>query len=164
MLKNPFIHFIAAFYGWLVRMSSNLQSLFLLWMRLTWGHQLLMTGLGKLASIDKVVQLFISLGIPYAHFQAYVVSYVELIGGILLIIGFASRLIAIPIIVVMITALSTAHAHTLSHFQFIFAPSKLVHEAPYPFLITALLVFIFGPGRISIDAWLKRWVERQPKY
>jgi uncharacterized membrane protein YphA (DoxX/SURF4 family) len=39
-----------------------------------------------------------------------------------------------------------------------------VSQNPYPFLITTLLVFIFGPGRISLDAWIKRWVSHQPRY
>lgn len=164
MFKNPLVHLFAKLYGLLIKIGSNLQSLFLLWMRLTWGHQFYITGSGKLANIDRVVEFFISLGIPYAHFQAYLVSYTELIGGILLMLGFASRLATIPLIIAMVTALATAHAHLLTHFDFFFEPSTLVHEAPYPFLITSLLVFIFGPGRISVDAWLKRWVDKQPRY
>ncbi len=164
MFENPVLHFIASFYERLVKYSSNCQSIFLLWMRLTWGHQFLLIGLSKLHHIDTTIQFFTSLHIPSPVFHAYFVAYLETIGGILLILGLASRLIAIPLAFTMLIALATAHAEKLSQLKFITDPSALVHEAPYPFLITSLLVLFFGPGRVSIDAWLKRWAHRQPKY
>lgn len=164
MLENRFLYWMDKLYGFFVKIGSNLQSLFLLYMRLTWGHQFLLAGVGKLKDIPKTVAAFTKLGIPYPEFHAYEVSLFESIGGILLMIGFASRLISIPLMIIMITALSTAHAANLSNFNFILNPKSLVGENPYPFLITSLMVFIFGPGRISIDAWIKRWVGRQSKY
>ena len=35
-------------------------------------------------------------------------------------------------------------------------PDKFVAAAPFPFLLTALLVLAFGPGALSIDALIKR--------
>ncbi|MCI0617278.1 DoxX family protein, partial [bacterium] len=119
-------------------------------MRLTWGHQFFLIGTGKLQNISKTIEFFDQLGIPYSHFHAYEVALFETIGGILLIVGFASRLISIPLTIILITALSTAHADALSNFKFILDPKSLVGENPYPFLITTLMVFCFGPGRISI--------------
>ncbi len=164
MFKNRLLNLIALLYNSLVKVSSNLQSLFLLWMRLTWGHQFFMAGMGKLAHIPEVIQSFTALGIKNAVFHAHLVGWVEALGGICLIAGFASRLVSIPLAITMITALGTAHAEPLAHFRFLREPSSLVHETPYPFLITSLLVLFFGPGRISIDAWLKRWADKQPKY
>ena len=34
-------------------------------------------------------------------------------------------------------------------------PDKFVKADPFPFLLTALIVLIFGPGRFSVDALLK---------
>ncbi len=165
MFKNRYIHLIAKLYGYFISAGNNLQSLFLLWMRMTWGHQFMLTGSEKLANIEKVTQYFTSLGLLYPQFQAYLVGYIELIGGILLFVGLSSRIAGIVLASTMILALSSAeHASVLSEFRFIFEPSALVGEAPYPFLITSLLLFFFGPGRISIDAWIKRWADRQPKY
>ncbi len=164
MFKSRFLHFFSKFYGYFVSVGSNLQSLFLLWMRLTWGHQFFLVGLGKLATIDQVTTYFSSLGIPHSHFYACLVAFIEIIGGLLLIAGFASRIAGLVCAFTMITAIGTAHSSILSHFRFLFDPSAFVGEAPYPFLMTSLLIFIFGPGRISIDGWIKRWSERQPKY
>ncbi|HEY4255373.1 MAG TPA: DoxX family protein [Chlamydiales bacterium] len=164
MFKNRFLQLIALIYNWLVKGSSNLQSLFLLWMRVTWGHQFFLSGVGKLSHIGEVAQFFTTLHINHPEFHAHLVAWVETVGGICLIAGFASRLVAIPLAIAMITALSTAHASTLSNFRFLTEPSSLVHESPYPFLITSLLILFFGPGRFSVDGWLKRWANRQPKY
>lgn len=162
--ENPLLEFCVTHYNRLVAWSSNLQSLFLFWMRLTWGHQFFLTGSGKLASIDKTIEFFTSLGIVYPVFHAHLVAYLELIGGTCLILGFASRLAALPLVIIMFVALTTAHVHVFTNFLFFTNPSSLVNEAPYPFLITSLLVLIFGPGRLSIDAWIKRWVNKQRKY
>ena|SRR3990167_10405825 len=164
MFKNPFLHFATKIYGWIITGGGNLQSLFLLWMRMTWGHQFMMTGYKKLIEAENTTQFFSNLNIPAPHFSTYLVGYTELIGGILLFTGLASRLIAVPLSIIMLVALGTYHYPNLAHFRIFTDPSSLVHEAPYPFLITCILVLAFGPGRISLDAWIKRWVEKQPKY
>jgi len=164
MLRSPFLHWVDLLYSFIIKIGSNLQSVFLLYMRIVWGHQFLIIGLGKLGDIHKVADFYTSLNIPFPLFNAYLVGTIETVGGFLLLIGFASRLAAIPLIIIMLTALSTAHAPNISNFRFLLEPLSLVKQDPYPFLITSILVFVFGPGRVSIDAWLKRWVDRQPRY
>jgi putative oxidoreductase len=133
-------------------------------MRLTWGHQFILTSLNKLGRVEQIAEFFATLQFSHPLFLAYFVGYIELIGGFCLCVGFASRLAALPLAIIMLTALNTAHHSSISHFRFLFEPLHLVAQTPYPFLITALLVFFFGPGKISIDGWLKRWSENQPKY
>lgn len=164
MLENRFLYWIDKIYGIFVKIGSNLQSFFLLYMRWSWGHLFLLAGLDKFHHIDGTAQFFAKLGILYPLFHAYLVAGFEAVGGILLIVGFASRLASIPLMIIMITALATAHAEKLANFQFLLDPKTLAGENPYPFLITTLLVLIFGPGRISIDAWIKRWISQQPRY
>jgi putative oxidoreductase len=144
--------------------GEHLQSLFLFYMRLVWGHQLFLIGLIKLHTIDEVANSFTTLNIPDPLLTAYLVAIFETIGGIGLFLGLASRFAALPVIVIMSSALHLAHPEAFTEFRFLFEPHLLVQQAPYPFLLTALLTFIFGPGRISIDAWIKRWASHQPKY
>lgn len=162
--SSPLLHAIDVIYSFVIKIGNNLQSLLLLYMRITWGHQAANHGYDKLEEIEKTIQFFASLNIAHPAFNAYLVGWVELLCGLCLVFGLASRLAALPLIIVMLTALGTAHAPDISDFRFLLQPLLLVQQAPYPFLITALLVFIFGPGRISIDAWLKRWAQRRPKY
>jgi putative oxidoreductase len=161
---NPFLHAIARIYGFLIKIGDNLQSLFLLYLRITWGHQFILTGLGKLNAIEKTAAYFSTLHFSNPYFDAYLVGWVEFLGGLCLLSGFASRLASIPLIIIMIMALSTAHAAAISNFEALFDPITLALQTPYPFLIACITIFVFGPGRISIDAWLKRWSEKRPKY
>jgi putative oxidoreductase len=72
------------FYSTFIRITSNLQSPFLLVVRLFWGFCFFSAGLGKLLDIDQVIQFFTTLNIPAASITAYIVALVELIGGIFL--------------------------------------------------------------------------------
>jgi putative oxidoreductase len=164
MLANPWLYWLDKLYSFLIQIGSNLQSLLLLYMRLTWGHQLFLTGLNDLHNLDSLTAALTHFHFPSPTFHAYLFFLVEAIGGVLLFAGFLSRLAAIPVIAVMLSILATIHSEPLSDFRFVFDPLTLAIQRPFPFLVTALMVFVFGPGRVSIDAWIKRWLERQIRY
>src|SRR5580658_6927183 len=97
--------------SWPVRMymrfsngGAFLKSPFLLAVRLYWGWQFAQTGWGKLGNIHKVISFFTSLGIPAPTLNAWFISGLEFVGGILLIVGLGSRLIALPLAIDMIVA------------------------------------------------------------
>jgi putative oxidoreductase len=85
---------------------------------------------------------------------AHFIASLEFVGGILLILGLASRLIAVALTINMIMAYITADRDALMS---IFSnPDKFYAAAPYTFLFASLLVLIFGPGRFSVDAVISR--------
>jgi len=128
---------------------SVLQSPLLLAIRLYWGWQFFQTGLGKLRHIEKVIDFFTSLGIPFPAFNAYFVSSLECVGGVLLMIGLGSRLIALPLFADMVVAYITAdRAALLSIFS---DPGKFYASDAYTFLFASLVILVFGPGKISLD-------------
>jgi putative oxidoreductase len=143
---------IEKYYGLLTRIASTLQSPFLLAVRLYWGWQFMQTGWGKLSDIGKVIQFFTTLGIPAPALNAYFVSALELGGGLLLILGLGSRLIAVPMVINMLVAYITADREAL--FSIFSSPDKFTGATPYTFLFACLLVLIFGPGLFSLDALL----------
>jgi putative oxidoreductase len=151
------IQFIEKYYDLFVRASSSLQSPFLLAVRLYWGWQFMQAGWGKLNDIGKVVNFFTSLGIPAPALNAYFVSGLEFAGGLLLLLGLGSRLIALPLTVDMIVAYITADREAL--FSIISNPDKFSAAAPYTFLVASLLVLIFGPGKLSLDTLLAKRVR-----
>jgi len=138
------------YYLLLIRVSSSLQSPFLLAVRLYWGWQFMQTGRGKLTDIGKVVGFFTDLGIPAPALNAYFVSALEFGGGALLILGFGSRLIALPLVIDMLVAYILADREAL--FSIFSNPDKFTGAAPYTFLIASIILLIFGPGKISADA------------
>jgi putative oxidoreductase len=138
--------------------ASALQSPFLLVLRLYFFWQLFLTGKGKLANIGKVTEFFASLGIPLPTLNAYFIGSLECFGSLLLIIGLASRPLALLVLLSMIVAYLTADFEAVSG---IFSdPDKFVKADPFPFLLSALIVVVFGPGRFSVDALLK-WGSRK---
>jgi putative oxidoreductase len=143
-------------YKLLVTVANFLQSPFLLALRVYFFWQLFLTGQGKLSNISKVIDFFTSLGIPAPTVNAYFVGALECFGGLLLIIGLASRPIALMIAISMCVAYWTAdHDAVMRIFS---DPDKFVKADPFPFLLAALIVLVFGPGLLSADALLKRWV------
>jgi len=90
---------------------------------------------------DKAVLL--RFGIP-----AILASF-EIICGTLMLIGFSVRIAAIPLFIIMMTAIATTKIPILVEKGFWF----MAHEARTDFAMTLLIVFLFiyGAGRISID-------------
>jgi putative oxidoreductase len=143
----------------LVTLLNYLQSPFLLFVRLYWGWQFVQTGWGKLQDISKPIGFFTDLGIPFPVFNAWFISLLECFGGILLIVGLASRLISIPLVIDMLVAYVVADREALKS---IFSnPDKFYAAAPYTFLIASLIILIFGPGALSIDHLLGRYAEKR---
>jgi putative oxidoreductase len=152
-------------YSHFLKVTTLLQHVFLLAIRLCWGWQFYQAGLGKLQHIEKTEQFFSSLMIPMPLFNAYMAGITECLGGLLLIIGLGSRIVSVPLIVTMVVAYATAHseelAPVLSH-QILTSPGayiegldKFFGAAPFLFLLVSLTILIFGPGALSMDGLIK---------
>jgi len=141
-------------YHLLIAAACSLQSPFLLAVRLYWGWQFAQTGWGKLSDLDKVTGFFTRLNIPAPALNAHFVSLLEFAGGVMLAAGLGSRLIALLLAGDMLVAYLAADREAL--FSFFSDPDKLYAAAPYTFLFASLLVLVFGPGRLSIDAVVAR--------
>jgi putative oxidoreductase len=145
-------------YGWLIIVGKALRSPFLLVVRLYWGWQFFLTGKGKLSDLEKPAQFFQSLGIPFPHETAIFCGITECCGGLLLLFGLASRLISVPLMILLTVAYLTAD---LALVQNIFnEPDKFVAADEFLFLFAVLIVFIFGPGRFSLDWLIERKVVK----
>lgn len=138
-------------YRLFVKAANFLQSPFLLAIRFYWGWQFFETGKGKLENISHVVHFFQSLNIPMPEANAWLVAIVECFGGLLLMAGLGSRLVAFVLAFDMVIAYVTADSDALKS---IFTDSdKFVQAAPFPFLLMTLIVLAFGAGVLSLD-WL----------
>src|SRR5260221_8414513 len=91
-------------YELLIASGAALQSPFLLVLRLYFFWQLFLTGKGKLSNIGKGSEFFTSLGIPLPTLNAYFIGSFECFGSLLLVIGLASRPLALLIVISMSVA------------------------------------------------------------
>jgi putative oxidoreductase len=141
---------------------SSLQPLFLLLVRLYWGWQFVTNGWAKLHNLSHVTDFFTSLGLPAPHFTAIFVSTVECVGGVLLAIGLLSRLTGLVLTIDMMTAYIVSDRAALT--SIISDPGKFYNADPYTFLFAALLVLIFGPGKLSLDTLLERRMRQRDSH
>jgi len=153
---NPIVAGIAYLYDLLVWIGNHLQSPLLLFMRIVWGGQLIQAGWGKLTHIDKPIEYFTSLGIPFPAENAWLVGFTETFGGLFLILGLLSRLTSIPLTINFIVAYITTEQDGLKDLLS-FDTDKFCADTAFPYLATAVVVLIFGPGAFSVDYLIARW-------
>ena len=146
-------------YALFVRLVSNLQSPFLLAIRLYWGWQFAMVGWGKLHNMAHVTEFFHSLGLPAPAFTATFVSSFEFVAGILLALGLLSRVTSLGIVVDMSAAYFTAdHDALVSIFS---SPDKFYGADPFIFWFVGLIILFFGPGKFSLDTLLSQFIRKK---
>jgi len=122
--------------------------------RLTVGLVFFQSGWGKLNDLPKVIDFFTQLGLPAPAFQARLASTTEFVCGILLLLGLATRLAAVPLIITMCVAIRTAQWENVDGL------GSLVGLLEFSYI--ALLVWLgtHGPGPLSVDALLARLSRR----
>ena len=132
--------------------ADFLQSPLLLAVRLYWGWQFAQTGWGKLMNLDRTAGFFESLDIPLPKVNAVLAGGTECAGGVLLALGLFARPVAVPLIFTMLVAYWTADRDALNAIGS--DPDQFVTAAPFLFLFASLIVLVFGPGKLSLDALL----------
>jgi len=100
--------------------------------------------------------------------NAYVAGATECFGGLVLLLGAASRVVTIPLIFTMLVAYFTQHIEELRTLWNLnekggYDPATFFKAAPFPYLLTALLVLFFGPGAFSVDGILKCYFDKKQK-
>lgn len=138
--------------GLLATLGGWLQPVLLLVIRLYWGWSFFLTGKGKLLALDKTTAFFTELNLPLPKLNAIMAGATECFGGLLLLVGLGSRLVSAALLFTMCVAYGTAHREELGK---IFSDTdKFTEAAPFLFLAASLIVVVFGPGKLSLDALL----------
>lgn len=98
---------------------------------------------------------FEKIGLPWPEFLGPFVGIFEIVCGLLVLLGLFTRLAVIPLLTIMIVAISTTKIPILIESGF----WKMAHEARTDFSMTmgALFLLIGGAGLFSMDRkiWLK---------
>ena len=94
---------------------------------------------------------FAMLGIPFPAFSAYVVGIVEFFGGVLLILGVTTRIVAALLAVDMLVALVRARFKTGLVTRPMEGGMVGGYEVELMLFATSLVLVVFGAGKFSVD-------------
>ncbi len=140
----------------------------LLPLRLVVGFGFVAHGWAKLTRGPAAFATILSaLGIPAPTPTAWATSLLELVGGIAIMLGAAVVPVAVPLIVVMATALFGVHlrygfssirlrAVTAAGAQF----GPIGYELNLLYIAALVALGLGGPGPLSVDRWIERRYRR----
>jgi uncharacterized membrane protein YphA (DoxX/SURF4 family) len=146
--------------------DTDKASRYTLLLRLMAGSVFFWEGLLKLVYVNQGVGRFTKLGFPLPALTAHFVAGFEIIGGLLIMAGLLTRLVALGFVVEMVVAvLSTKISLFLgnSPLPLPASPPKVgiwavLHEvrSEWAQLATCLFLVLAGAGAWSLDAWRAR--------
>ncbi len=126
--------------------------------RVVVGWAFYLTGSGKWAHFDNTVTFFTELGIPHPGLNAALVATLELVGGICLILGLLTRLMSAGLASTMIVALLTADKQRFVESWSTASDISPTDISSFVFLMFFLWLVLYGPGPLSLDWLLARWL------
>lgn len=92
---------------------------------------------------------FAKIGLPFPEITANFVGSVEIICGLLVLLGLLTRIAVVPLICIMLTAIATTKIPILLESGF----WKMAHDSRTDFsmLLTSIFLLINGAGTLSLD-------------
>ncbi|MBD3800597.1 MAG: DoxX family protein [Campylobacterales bacterium] len=127
---------------------EKLQSVALLFVRLILAYGFYEPAKMKWNDIGSVAEWFASMGLPMPTLQAYLAATTEAVGVVLLTLGLFTRLISIPLMGVMLVAI------TLVHLPNGFQSGNNGFEIPLYYFIMLFVLLTHGAGNLSFDRLL----------
>lgn len=135
-------------HGKVSSLLNPLNVLSLLSVRLILAYGFYEPAIRKWSDIGSVAEWFGSIGIPFPVLNAYMAASTELLGVVLLALGLFTRLISIPLIVVMVVAIVTVHLGSG------FSAAEGGFEIPLYYMTFLFVLTTFGAGKASLDYFL----------
>jgi putative oxidoreductase len=126
--------------------------------RLVMGQAYHETGSGKIENFANTVTFFTELGIPMPEANAFFVSRLEYWGGLLLVVGLMTRIVAAGLASSMVVALLTADRQSFLDALRGAGDTGPTDVVSFVYLLFLVWLVLFGPGALSLDALLVRWL------
>jgi uncharacterized membrane protein YphA (DoxX/SURF4 family) len=141
-----------------IRLAAALQFAAPLLTRIALGHAFFLTGRGKLANIEDFVGFMAARGIPFPEANAAFVARLELYGGIALVLGLLTRLVAAGLASTMVVALLGEREQFMETWRWTgdLGPTDI---PSFVFLVMLAWLVLFGPGPLSLDKLVSRWLK-----
>jgi putative oxidoreductase len=104
----------------------------------------------KVKNLEGIAEWFGSMSYPFPMVSAILATTTEVLGIVLLTLGLGTRIIAVPMIFVMLVAIFTTHISNG------FAAGDNGFEIPLYYILMLLALVVNGSGKYSIDNLLER--------
>jgi putative oxidoreductase len=135
-------------------LATSTSDVLLLIGRVLLGWIFVRSGYGKIFDIPTYAATFPPRGLP--TFLAYIAVPSEFFGGLALMFGFATRYAAVVMTIFMLVATFSSHRY----WEFADAAARRAQDGNFyknlAMLGGILFLFVAGPGRFSLDAWLRK--------
>jgi len=124
---------------------DKLKDLSPLILRLLLAYGFLEPAWNKLQDVNAIGEWFASMELPAPYLQAWLATLTECLGVVLLALGLGTRIIAIPLIIVMLVAIKTVH------WENGFTAGDNGYEIPFYYILMLLSLVFTGSGKFSLD-------------
>ena len=135
------------------QLTEVIKDIPLLIIRLVLAYGFYEPAMMKWKDINAIGDWFKSMDYPLPYFNAYMAGITEVAGFVLLLLGLGTRLISVPLIVVMIVAIFSVH------FTNGFSAGSNGYEIPLYYMIMLFTLFVYGSGKISVDHLINKFKE-----
>jgi putative oxidoreductase len=137
-----------------VNVLNKLKDFPLLFLRLILSYGFYEPAKNKWADINAIAEWFQGMGIFAPKLNAYLAATTEMAGVFMLALGIGTRFISFLLIVTMLVAIKTVH------WEHGFASHENGYEIPLYYILMLLTLMCFGSGKISLDNYIKKYVNR----
>jgi putative oxidoreductase len=127
----------------------------LLLMRLFIGYFFTETGWGKIHNLDGMTARFMEWGIPFPAFNAALSGYTEFLGGLLVMLGLATRLVSLPLAFNMLVAIVSVKLKAVTNLDGFVELDEPLYGLVF------FWMFFSGAGLVSVDELIRRWWNRR---
>jgi uncharacterized membrane protein YphA (DoxX/SURF4 family) len=162
-------HSMKNLWQWLTAPPTNGPAAILL-LRLMTGGVFFWEGILKFVYTNQGIGRFTKLGIPFPVFSANFIGYLEIIGGLCIMLGLFTRIFSVLFIAEMFVAMLTTKISMYLGTSPLPLPSSppqigiwaVLHEirSEYAQMFTCIFYSIVGPGILSLDARLRKTQEK----
>ena len=132
-------------YDWPRIVTGRLGWLGPLAVRVVVGWVFIWTGWQKLQNLPRMIENFREWGIPAPEILTPFVSGMEFVGGLLLLLGLLTRIVSIPMMIIMLVAIASAKWGDVDSLQTLLGFEEISYFVMFAWLGIA------GPGPVSLD-------------